>query len=416
MRFSRPVKGAVTASALLALLVAPAAAASNNIIVTYAGNGPSGYSGDGGSSLAAKLSLPTGVVLDNAANIFFDDTNNNRIRKVNASQVITTVAGTGTSGFSGDGGPAVSAQLSYPAGIAVTSAGALYIADTGNNRVRKVSGGIITTVAGNGQSGYGGDGGQATSAKLYMPTGLALDSSGNLYIADTNNNVVRKVATTGVISTFAGKFWSGDNDRNDSHNKCKLAGNTGAATNASLCAPTGLTVSGSTLLIAGTANNQIRKVSGGTITAYAGTGTAGFSGDGGQATAAKIKWPIGIAYDPLGNVYEVDAGNARLRQVTASGVISTFGGTGTLGYSGDGGPAELAKIAAVGGVTTDASNVFFGDTANNRVRRIHKDGPPPALPESTNLLLAGSAAMLLGGAVFVARKRRPGRIPALPVP
>ncbi len=414
MRLSQPVKSAFVVSALLALSAAPAAAASNNIIVTYAGNGQLGYSGDGGPATAAKLSLPSGVVLDNAANIFFDDTGNHRVRKVNATQAITTVAGTGTSGYSGDGCPAVSAKLSFPAGIAVTSAGVLYIADTGNNRVRKIAGGIITTVAGNGQAGYSGDGGQATSAKLDTPTGLAVDSSGNLYIADTDNNVVRKVAANGVISTFAGKAFRGDNYNKHSSGGCRLSGNSGAATNASLCAPTGLSISGSALLIADTANSQVRKVSGGTITAFAGTGNGGFSGDGGQATSAKVQWPLGVAQDPLGNVYIVDSGNARLRQVTASGVISTFAGNGSFGYSGDNGPAELAKIAPVGGVTTDASNVFFGDTANQRVRRVHKNGPPPALSEGTNLLMAGSAAVLLAGGVVVAR-RRTGRTAGRPL-
>jgi hypothetical protein len=407
MRLSRPAAGALAGVAASALLIGTAFAASNNIIVTYAGNGQSGYSGDGGPSTAAKLDFPSGIVLDNAANIFFDDTVNHRVRKVNASQVITTVAGTGQSGFSGDGGPATAAKFNYPAGVTITGGGVLYIADSGNNRVRKVAtNGVVTTVAGNGSAGYAGDGGPGPSAKLTTPTGLALDGSGNLYIADTGNNVVRKLATNGTITTYAGKYWSGNNNHQDNGNDCQLTGNTGPATSAMLCAPTGLAVSGSNLLISDTGNNQVRKVNGGTITAFAGTGSGGFSGDGGQATSAKVKWPVGVAYDPLGNVYVVDSGNARIRQVNASGVISTFGGTGSPGFSGDSGPAELAKISTAGGVTTDASNVFFSDTFNQRVRRIHKGGPPPALPEAANVIMAGSAIALLGGGAFVMTRRR----------
>jgi hypothetical protein len=157
-------------------------------------------------------------------------------------------------------------------------------------------------------------------------------------------------------------------------------------------------------LISDTGNNQVRKVSGGTITAFAGAGEDGFSGDGGQATKAEIRVPQGVSYDPLGNVYIVDAGNNRIRQVTASGVISTFAGNGEDGYSGDGGPAELAKIDPAGGVTTDANDVFFDDMFNQRVRRIHRGGPPPALPEAPLVLLAGSAALFLSGVVLLVRR------------
>jgi sugar lactone lactonase YvrE len=383
-------------------------AASSNIIVTYAGNGQSGFSGDGGPSTAARMRQPTDVFLDNAANIFVADTQNNRVRKVNAAQVITTVAGNGQGGFSGDGGPAISARFDTPTALWVTGSGVLYIADTGNNRIRKVVNGVVTTVAGNGQSGYSGDGGPATSAKLREPTSIVVDSSGNLYFSDTGNNVVRKISTGGTISTFAGKMYSGGS--REGGRSCRFSGNGGAATNAFLCAPTGLGVSGSNIYISDSGNNQVRKVTGGIITAFAGTGSGGFSGDNGQATAARLRTPIGVADDPLGDVYIVDSGNKRVRQVTTSGVISTFAGTGQAGYSGDGGPAELAKINPVGGITTDASNVFFADTNNNRVRRIHKDGPPPALPEAPfgqNILLAGGAAIIFGaGAMFVVRRNR----------
>jgi len=411
MRLTRFAVGAL-GLAMAAVVMAPAAmAASNNIIVTYAGNGQAGYSGDGGQASAAKVYFPTGVVLDNAANIFFADTINQRVRKVNAGTVITTVAGNGSSGFSGDGGSATAAKLSYPTGVAITSGGVLYISDTGNNRVRKVMGGVITTVAGNGGAGYSGDGGPGTHAQLNLPLGLALDSSGDLFIADSGNNVIRELTPGGTISTFAGKYWSGNNggsmEGENDNNECKLAGNSGPATRALLCFPTAVATSGTTVLISDTGNNQVRKVSGGIITAFAGTGSAGFSGDGGQATSAKIHTPVGVSYDPLGDVYIIDSGNNRIRQVNASGVISTFAGTGTAGYSGDNGPAELAKIHSFGGVTTDASNVFFADSFNMRVRRIHKGGPPPALSEASTLALGGSvAALLTAGAVASLRRRR----------
>jgi len=423
---------ALAGLAAAALVMAPAArAASNNIVVTYAGNGQDGYSGDGGQATAAQIDLPSGVVLDNAANIFVADRDNNRIRKVNAGTVITTVAGTGARGFSGDNGPSTAAKLKAPTGVAVNGGGVLYIADTGNNRVRKVMGGVITTVAGNGSAGYAGDGGPGTQAQLSRPTGLALDGSGNLFIADSGNNVVRELTPAGTISTFAGKAWtaksdqtdqatvnqdnnqgnSGDNNgdnNNEGEKDCQLTGNSGPATSAQLCNPTSVTASGSTVLISDTGNSQVRKVSGGIITDFAGTGDAGFSGDGGQATEARVHRPIGVSYDPLGDVYIVDAANFRIRQVTASGVISTFAGTGQPGYSGDNGPAELAKIRPLGGVSADATNVFFSDSSNNRVRRIHKGGPPPALSEASTLALAGSVATLLtaSGVVSVRRRRR----------
>jgi hypothetical protein len=308
------------------------------------------------------------------------------------------VAGSGQPGTSGDGGPATAAKLAAPTGLAVTSTGIVYIAGTANNKVRKVSSaGVITTYAGTGASGSSGDGGPASLAKLNGPIGLAVDSTGNLFIADTGNNKIREVLTNGTIKTFAGTGQSG------------FSGNSGPATSAKLNSPLNVAVSGSTVLIADTGNSQVRKVVGGTITAYAGTGSLGYSGDGGQATSAKIALPAGIVLDPLGNGYIVDVGNSRVRQVTASGVISTFAGTGTPGFSGDGGPATLAKILPLcGGVTADAANIFFGDAGNNRVRRVHKGGPPPALPEAplTSAVLAGTAALVLAGAAVVARRNR----------
>lgn len=400
MRHTRLLRIAGAAAAAIAAgwAAAPAGAASNNIIVTYAGNGQAGSGGDGGPATAAQLSTPSGVVLDNAGNVFVVDTAANRVRKVVTSGTISTVAGTGVPGFAGDGGPAIAAKLKAPTGLAMSASGVLYVADTGNNRVRRVAAdGAISTIAGTGAVGYTGDAGPATAAKLSGPTGLALDPAGDLFIADTGNDVVREVFADGTIVTFAGTGKRG------------FSGNTGPATKAKLSLPVGLTMSGQAVLISDTGNNQVREVSGGTITAFAGTGAGGFSGDGGQATAAQLSGPVGVDADPLGNVFVVDAGNRRIRQVTASGLISTFAGTGAAGFSGDGGPAELAMIQALGGISVSPNDVFFADTLNHRVRRVHEGGPPPALPEASHYqaaVLGGSVAAVLGAGLAVSRRPR----------
>jgi hypothetical protein len=433
-------------------------AASSNIVVTYAGTGQPGSSGDGGQAAAATIRFPSGVALDAAGDVFFADSANNSVRKVAPDGVISTVAGMGIAGDSGDGGPASHARLDGPTGLVIDRAGNLFIADTGNDRVRRVTtAGVITTVAGRGRSGdestqgcgaveaEGGDGNsgvdnirirqgaddarradqapdikiatgqvagadRAGNAPLCAPTGLAADSAGDVYIADTGNNRVREVQPDGTITTVVGTGTAG------------FSGNTGPATMAKLRHPTGLAVSGTTLFVSDTDNHQVRRVNGGTITAFAGVGSPGFSGDGGQASTARIKAPSGITADPLGNIYFVDAGNDRLRQVTASGVITTFAGTEAGGFSGDGGPAELARINPVerplDGVTADASNVIFADTGNHRIRRIHEGGPPPALPEASGafgtVLLPISGSAVLGGAVLVTlrRRRKRSRMPS----
>lgn len=397
MHIGRLAAGALIGAVTSAFLVLPAAAASGNIMVTYAGNGTPGYSGDGGLAKLAKLTTPYGVWLDNAANVFTADSGNHRIRKVTADGVITTVAGSGIPGFSGDGGPATAAKLAGPTAVITNSTGTIYISDTLNNRVRKVTGGIITTIAGTGQNGNTGDGGAATSARLSGPTALALTSAGNLLIADTGNNRVRQVLPNGTISAFAGTGQAG------------FTGNTGPATSARLRSPNGLATRGTTVLISDNGNNQVRKVVGGTITAFAGTGSLGFAGDGGQATSAKVAAPVGVEFDPSGNAYIIDSLNFRIRQVNASGVISTFAGTGIPGDSADGLPCEQTKINAFGGIGTDADNVFFGDSLNHKVKRCHKNGPPPALAEASGLqglTIAGSAMAVLGGGFLVTRRLR----------
>ena len=315
-------------------------------IETVAGNGTSGYRGDGSAAVAARLNEPVGVALDGSGNLYIADTINNRIRKVDAAGVITTVAGNGTPGYGGDGGAAVAAQLRYPQGVALDGSGNLYIADSSNSRIRKVdTAGVITTVAGDGTQGYGGDGGTAVAAQLNQPFGVALDGSGNLYIADTINNRIRKVDAAGVITTVA----------------------------AQLGGPAGVALDGAgNLYIAEWNNHRIRKVdAAGVITTVAGDGTRGYSGDGGAAVAAQLHTPVGVALDGSGNLYIADRFNSHIRKVDTAGVITTVAGNGTSGYGGDGGPATAAQLSVPRGVALDgAGNLYIADRFNHRIRRV----------------------------------------------
>ena len=334
-------------------------------IVTIAGNGLRGYSGDNGPATSAQISDVGGLDVDGKGDIYFADTFNDRIRKVTASTgIITTIAGTGTAGYSGDNGAATSAQLSGPFGVAVDASGNVYFADTFTHRIRKVtaSTGIITTIAGTGIYGYSGDNGAATSAQLIRPYGVAVDASGNVYIADTNNNCIRKVTvSTGIITTIAGTGTAG------------YSGDNGAATSAQLRYTFGVAVDASgNVYIADTNNNRIRKitVSTGIITTIAGTGTAGYSGDNGAATSAQINYPFGVAVDASGNVYIADTFNYRIRKVTVStGIITTIAGTGLSGCFGENGAATDAQLKFSYGVALGASgNVYIADGLNYRIR------------------------------------------------
>ena len=354
------------------LAVAPAAVAAPGDINTVAGTGSEGFSGDGGPASSAELSYPYGVTLDASGNLYFADLGNNRVRKVDGTGTITTVAGAGSYGFSGDGGPATSAELAQPTGVAVDSSGDLYIADNSNNRVRKVdSSGTITTVVGGGISGLG-DGGPATAAQLNQPVGVAVDGSENLYIADAGNSRVRKVDGSGTITTVAGTGGFG------------FSGDGGPATAAQLNSPYGVALDGSgNLYIGDTGNQRVRRVNGsGTISTVAGTGTQGFSGDGGPATAAQLRDPVGVALDGSGNLYIADSANSRVRKVDGTGTISTVAGTGGFGFSGDGGPATAAQLNSTYGVALDSSgNLNIGDANNNRVRKV--EGPDTIPPTTT---------------------------------
>lgn len=331
-------------------------------LTAVAGDGtPGNYWGDGGKASEAAISLPLGVAMDKAGNLYIADAGNSRVRKVSPDGVISTVAGNGTSGYSGDGGPAISAQLRGPAGLAVDAAGNLYIADHLDNRIRRVSAdGMISTVAGRGDTNPPlGDGGPATSASLAGPFGVVVDTSGNLYIADTFFYLIRKVSPAGIITTVAGRnfYANGPND---------------------VGFPTGLAMDATgNLYIATTA--MIRKLSpDGTISTVAGNGATGISsGDGGPATSAALQGPFALALDGAGNIYISGGslsgfpfGSGYVRKVTGDGTISTIAGNGAIGYSGDGGPAVSASFsAAATGIAVDAGGaVYVADIYNNVIR------------------------------------------------
>jgi sugar lactone lactonase YvrE len=333
------------------------------IITTVAGNGTLGFNGDSKPAISAELDGPSGLAADTSGNLYIGDFNDYRIRKVDAAGVVTTIAGNGTIGpctttCPGDGGQATSASMNSPYGIVLDSSGNLYFADAFNGRVRKVDiGGVIHTVAGGGTLGLG-DGGPATSAQFSEPFAVALDASGNLYIGDFGDFRVRKVNTAGIINTVAGNGTAG------------FSGDGGAATSAQISILTGLAVDSAGNLYIGD-GTRVRKVDSlGTISTFAGNGMPGFSGDGGPATSAELGAVDGLSFDKAGNLYISD-GNNRIRKVDTRGVITTFAGSGTLGFSGDGGPAANAQFARNGALATDSSsNIYLGDVFNYRVREI----------------------------------------------
>jgi len=310
--------------------------------------------GDGGPATAAQIGSIQGVAVDAKGDLFLSDTNNNRVRRVDTGGIITTIAGTGTAGFSGDGGPAGSAQLNLPYGLAVDAAGNLYIADLGNNRVRKVSpDGIIVTIAGTGVEGYSGDGGQANAAQLYTPRDVAVDAAANLYIAEFEGHRVRKVTPAGVIATVAGTGVAG------------LGGDGGPATVAELSFPAGLAVDRTgALYIADSGNNRVRKIlSGGVISTLL----------GGSASTA-LATPTAVAVDRSLTVYVAEYLSPIVHSYTAAGVWSNFAGSGAIGYAGDGGPAIAAELMnASHDLAPDlAGDVFVAD--GMRVREVYADG------------------------------------------
>jgi uncharacterized protein (TIGR03437 family) len=330
-------------------------------ISTVAGNGTAGFAGDGGPATGANLKFPAGIVFDSSGNLYIGDTANSRVRKVDTNGNISTFAGTGDFGDFGDTNVATKAALNRPYGLAIDKAGNMYIADTYNDAIRKVaaSGSTASTFAGTVQ-GFGGDGGGATGALLDTPTALVLDAAGNLYIADTNNHRIRKVGLDGNISTFAGT------------GNAASTGDGGPASSAALNSPQGLAIdTAGNIYVADTAGHRVRRIApNGTITTVAGNGSGGFGGDGGPATQASLYYPKGIAVDTTsGNLYIADWLNSRIRVVTPDGNIYTAAGNGQYDYNGDGGPATNAALRFPWGVAVGASGqVYFADDENSVIR------------------------------------------------
>ena len=376
MRFRLP------AALLLASL------ASGQTISNFAGNGIAGYAGDTGPATQAKVNRVVGLAADANGNVYLADQNNNVVRKVDTNGTITTFAGTGAQGFSGDNGPATQALLNQPSGVCVAPSGVVYVNDQKNNRVRAIStSGTITTVAGSGSTLSSGDGGPATSAGMVNPIRCAVDQSGNLYIADQNAHDIRKVNTSGVISTFAGianaQGFSGDN---------------GPAVAAQMSNPTAVSFDAAgNLYVTDQFNHRIRKIdTSGTITTVAGNGVNGFFGDHGPATSASLNYPGETVVDSAGNLFIVDTVNQVIRLVSG-GTISTVAGVpGVIGTNGDGGPPSVAQFNNPFPITLDPSaNLYIGDTGNNRVRKI--SGLAAATANCTFSLSSGGQAFTSAG-------------------
>ncbi len=350
---------------LLALSVRSGA----QVIITVAGIGTEGNTGNGGAPDLARIHWPGAIAIDDSGYLYIADAQNNVIRKV-SNGIITTVAGsgfeagTGNGGFGGDGAlaTATGAKLFNPTGVAVDAAGNIYIADQYNQRIRKVdpTTGNISTFAGNGMQGYGGDGGAAISAMLYHPTRVAVDIAGNVYIADSGNNCIRKVNAGGTITTYAGTGTAG------------FGGDGGPANIALLNHPVDMApdIYGN-LFIADYGNHDVRMVDmAGNISTIAGISIAGYSGDSAAATTANLYLPSGVAVDDSGNVYVSDLGNARVRWIHPSGMITTYAGSGVEGYNGDGIPTTDAELYFPEGLAVSAGNagVYITDEGNNRIR------------------------------------------------
>jgi DNA-binding beta-propeller fold protein YncE len=336
-------------------------------ITTSVGTGEQGYAGDGGHARQARLNNPFDLAFDPAGNLVFSDTFNHCIRRVGAETgVIATIAGTGERGFSGDGGPAVQARLNEPYGIVIARDGTVFFADRLNRRVRRIGpDGIITTLAGDGAGTYGGDDGPAASAGLAEPNGLALNADDTcLFIADVADHRVRMVdLRAGTISTFAG---TGEGKHDGDGGPATGAGIFGAR--AVAVAPDG------SLYVMERQGSSIRRVRNGLIETVAGTGARGYAGDGSDAGRAVFNAPKEMALDPAGNIFVMDTENHVIRMIdAATWIVHTVAGNGSAGPGGDGGPATQAGLARPhGAVVGPDGAVYIGDSENHRIRKLER--------------------------------------------
>jgi sugar lactone lactonase YvrE len=335
------------------------------IIITIAGTGANSNNGDGGQASVANINNPTWGVIDKFGNYYICSGLGHKIRKIDINGIITTVAGTGVGGYNGDGGMADTSQIKLPGSVAVDSMGNVFIADISNHRVRKVdiASGIITTIAGTGISGFNGDNIMASSAQLYSPNDICFDKLGNLYISDAGNYRVRKISPSGIITTAIGDGIAGN------------SGDGGLATNARINSSRSIAVDANNNLYVvnqGVGALNVRKVlvTTGIINTVAGSGSSTYNGDNIPATSANMG-PVRIAFDNYGFMYITDNWNDRIRKVDASGNISTVAGIGTMGYSGDGGLATLAEINSPSGIAFDScNNLYITEIQVGRIRKV----------------------------------------------
>jgi hypothetical protein len=372
--------------------VAPATSAAADRIFTAAGTGVEGFSGDGGPAGLGDMNHPRGLAVLPDGGFLIAEAFGHRIRRVLPDGTMTTVAGTGVKGFSGDGGPATSARLNLPHAVAPLPDGGFLIDDTNNNRIRRVwPDGRITTVAGTGAGGFSGDDGAATAARIGAPRGIDASPDGGYLIADSNNHRIRRVSPGGTITTVAGTGVKG------------FSGDGGPATSARLNLPFGVAVlPGGGFLVAEPANSRVRRVSpDGTITTVAGTGVRGFSGDGGPATSARLDNPHNVEPLPDGGFLIADTQNHRIREVSADGTIRTVAGTGSPGFGGEAGPPASAQLYTPKSIVPFGGGLLVADSSNNRVRFIAAGPWPAPAPGSGMVQIDDAAAYATDPAVSV---------------
>ncbi len=366
----------------------------DGIITTIAGNGIAGFSGDGGLAVEAALNFPAGLAVDDELNLYVADRNNHRIRKVSPDGIITTVAGTGVLGFGGDGGPALTASLRFPSDVEIGPKGDLYFSDRSNHRIRKVDqNGNITTIAGVGLEGFGGDFGLAKNALLKFPFGISLDRQGNLYIADRGNNRIRKVDTRGFISTIAG----------DSLHS--FGGDYGPASYSNLAYPTDVVVDGEdNVYIADRNNNRIRKIdSQGVITTFMGTGKTDYNGDNEIAPDTNLHLPFALAIHPDLKLLVVDRTHFRVRSVGLKNYsVTTVAGNGESLFKGDGGPGRGATLNTPSGIVIDShDNILFADLQHHKIRKLAPDGIITTIAGNGREGSEGNGGPALSAALFM---------------